>query len=132
MAGGRGEYGANLFGRGGLIEMIGKDLLQILQHSIGVDQYGQGPQYRNHFATGPGGKDFDKCRQLTELGLMEDLGTRKLWGDMHCFVVTPLGIDAVALQSPAPPKLSRGQKRYREYLASSDCFKNFRDFLRYK
>jgi hypothetical protein len=28
-----------------------------------------------------------------------------------------------------PRKLTRSQKRYREYLANRDCFENFRDFL---
>jgi hypothetical protein len=111
--------------------MIEKELLQILQHSIGVDQYGQGEQYRNHFATGPGGKDFEKCQELESLGLMEDLGKRSMWGDMHCFVVTPKGIDTVALESPTPPKISKSKARYKEYLDSADCFENFRDFLRY-
>ena len=108
-----------------------KELLHILQHSLGVDQYGQGNQYRNHFATGPGGKDFDLCQQLAEMGLMKDLGTKRIWGDMHCFIVTPAGIDAVAIESPAPPKISRGKKRYLEYLEVADCFDSFRDFLRY-
>lgn len=108
-----------------------KELLHILQHSIGVDQYGQGDQYRNHFATGPGGKDFEKCQQLCGMGLMRDLGTRNIWGNMHCFVVTQKGIEAVAIESPSPPKISRSKKRYQEYLENADCFDNFRDFLRY-
>ncbi|ADW17181.1 hypothetical protein Despr_1008 [Desulfobulbus propionicus DSM 2032] len=108
-----------------------KELLHILQHSLGVDQYGHGEQYRNHFATDPGGKDFAKCQQLAEIGLMKDLGTRKLWGDMHCFVVTPAGKEAVALHSPAPPKISKSKRRYQEYLECADCFESFRDFLRY-
>lgn len=106
-------------------------LLHILQHSLGVDQYGQGSQYRNHFATAPGGKDFELCEQLQELGLMKDVGARPVWGDMHCFVVTPKGIDAVALESPQPPKLSRSKKRYQEYLKMAACFESFHDFLRY-
>ncbi|MHB0986236.1 MAG: hypothetical protein ACYC05_11690 [Sulfuricella sp.] len=33
--------------------------LHILQHSLGLDKYGDGNQYRNHFVTGPGSTDFD-------------------------------------------------------------------------
>lgn len=108
-----------------------KELLHILQHSLGVDQYGQGEQYRNHFATGPGGKDFLKCQQLTELGFMKDLGKRKLWGDMHCFVVTPKGADAVAAESPPPPKISRSKARYKRFLEYGDMFDSFIDFCRW-
>lgn len=107
------------------------ELLHILQHSLGVDQYGQGEQYRNHFATGPGSKDFDNCGKLVGLGLMKDLGTREVWGDMHCFVVTKKGKEAVAVESPKPPKVSRSKRRYQEYLELGDCFANFKDFLRY-
>jgi len=108
-----------------------KALLHILQHSLGVDQYGQGNQYRNHFAASSGDKDFDRCQRLVEMGFMANLGQREIWGDLHCFIVTPAGVEAVAVESPRPPKLSRGQKRYREYLKIADCFENFRDFLRY-
>jgi len=111
--------------------MMDKNLLHILQHSLGVDQYGQGNQYRNHFATDPGCKDFQLCEQLSGMGLMKDLGKREIWGAMHCFVVTQKGIDAVAKESPNPPKLSRSQKRYQEYLEFSDCFDSFREFLEY-
>lgn len=109
-----------------------KELLQILQHSLGVDQYGQGNQYRNHFAANPESKDFSICQRLAEMGLMKNLGTKKsIFGDLNFFIVTPAGIDAVALHSPAPPKISKSKKRYQEYLKIADCFDNFKDFLRY-
>lgn len=107
------------------------DLLHILQHSLGVDKYGRGRQYRNHFATGPGSTDYPICEKLCEMGLMQDLGTRKIWGHLHCFIVTKKGIDAVALESPSPPKLTRSQKRYQEYLKIGDCFDSFHHYLRY-
>ena len=92
--------------------------LHILQHSLGLDRHGEGRQYRNHFVTGPGSKDFESCRALADAGYMKDHGPRKLAGGDHCFTVTPQGIDAVALQSPPRPKLTRSQQRYREYLAA--------------
>ena len=108
-----------------------KELLHILQHSLGVDQYGQGDQYRNHFATSPGSDDFPKCQKLTEKGFMKDLGARELWGDMHCFIVTPSGVDAVALESPQPPKIPRGKARYQRFLEYGDMFDSFIEFCRW-
>lgn len=108
--------------------------LHILQHSLGLDQYGEGNQYRNHFATGPGSKDFDDCVSLTELGLMHDFGTRSWTGDMHCFVVTDAGIKYVAENSskrPPAPKVSRSKARYSRFLEYGDMFDSFLDFCRW-
>jgi hypothetical protein len=93
--------------------------LHILQHSLGLDQYGEGRQYRNHFCTGPGSTDFDDCRALVADGLMTERAGNALSGGDSVFQVTPKGIDYVALNSPQrppEPKLTRSQKRYREYL----------------
>lgn len=112
-----------------------KNKLHILQHSLGLDQYGEGRQFRNHFATGPGGQDFSDCVALAEMGLMEDYGTRSFTGDMHCFVVTAAGIDYVALNSPKrppAPKISRSKQRYRDYLRVADCFESFFHYLKCK
>jgi len=105
--------------------------LHILQHSLGVDKHGQGNQYRNHFCTGPGSDDFAECNQLVALGMMKDHGPSATAGGMHYFQVTAKGIDAVALQSPPPPKLSRGQLRYREFLRS-ELNMRFGDWLKWK
>jgi len=110
---------------------MNNEQLHILQHSLGLDKYGQGEQYRNSFVTGKGSKDFDKCNSLVVAGFMVDHGPQKLAAGSHFFRVTPAGVDAVALESPEPPKLTRGQKRYQEYLKNADCFESFRDFLRY-
>ena len=95
-------------------------LLHILQHSLGVDQFGQGRQYRNHFATSPGSKDFDDCSSLVEMGLMIDHGPLAISGRMHCFCVTPAGVDVVAMESPSPPKKTRSQIDY-EYVSEITC-----------
>lgn len=102
--------------------------LHILQHSLGLDSFGQGRSHRNHFVTDPEGSDGQKIQKLIELGFMLDLGAQALASGMHCYKVTPAGVDAVALQSPLPPKLAAGQQRYRRYLRS-DGFESFRDFL---
>lgn len=106
--------------------------LHILQHSLGVDKYGEGAQHRNHFVTGPGSADYSICQGLVQLGLMRIRSMSKaLTGGDDCFVVTPQGVDYVALNSPAKPpepKLTRSKKNYRDYLRS-ECSESFRDWM---
>ena len=105
--------------------------LHILQHSLGLDQYGDGNQYRNHFVTGEGSTDFEDCRALVADGLMTERSGNALSGGCSVFHVTPKGVDFVALNSPKrppEPKLTRSQKRYREFL-SADCGLSFREWL---
>lgn len=71
-------------------------LLHILQHSLGLSRQGAGRQYRNHFCTGPGSKDFDACRQLVADGLMTERAGSELSGGDSVFIVTPKGVDLVA------------------------------------
>ena len=106
-------------------------LLHILQHSLGLDEYGRGTRYRNHFCTGPGSKDFEYCQTLAEQGLMVDHGPRKMFAGDHLFEVTAAGDDAVRECSPKPPKLTRSQKRYRAYLEVADCYVDFKHYLKY-
>lgn len=104
-------------------------LLHILQHSLGLDEYGRGTRYRNHFCTGPGSKDFAMCQELAEQGLMVAHGPRKIMGGDHLFAVTTAGDDAVREHSPKPPKLSRSQRRYLAYLEVADCYDSFKHYL---
>jgi hypothetical protein len=106
------------------------ELLHILQHSLGLNRYGQGSTYRNYYVAG--GKDSDKCRELVALGYMEERKGNCLSGGDPVFHVTSKGVDYVALNSPLPPKLTRSQKTYQEYLKLGDCFDNFKQFLMYK
>lgn len=94
------------------------DLLHILQHSLGVDEYGQGRQYRNHFVAG--GDDVTLCRELVSLGYMSERQATQLSGGDPWFQVTPAGIDAVALFSPAPPP-PRKRTQWDEYLDHDSC-----------
>jgi hypothetical protein len=93
--------------------------LQILQHALGLDEYGRGTFYRNHFCAG--GKDERLCRELVEAGHMEQVPTSELFPYFNCRV-TPKGIDYVAFNSPTPPKLTRSQQRYRRYLQSDSGY----------
>lgn len=47
---------------------INKDQLKILQHSLGVDEFGEGSMYKNHFCAG--GDDVPICDSLVATGLM--------------------------------------------------------------
>lgn len=106
-----------------------KELLHILQHSLGLDEYGQGNQYRNHFVAG--GDDARKCRELVAIGFMQERKDNGLTGGSPWFSVTTQGIDAVALESPAPPKVSKSKQRYRRFLEYGDSFDSFLDFCRW-
>jgi len=105
------------------------DLLHILQHSLGADRYGRGTQYRNRFVTGPGSDDFAKCNELTQLGFMFDHGPQPMTGGMHCFTVTETGKSEMREHSPQPPKLSRSQQRYQQFLEGGG-FMKFGEWLR--
>lgn len=107
---------------------LSSELLHVLQHSLGVDKYGQGNQYRNHYVTSPECKDGKLCQELVGHGFMKDHGPQSLASGMHCYSVTPNGIDAVAFKSPNPPKLTRSKKRYAEFLRS-DCGLTFAEWI---
>lgn len=111
--------------------------LQILQHSLGRDQYGQRPKislhedYRNYFYTGPGCNDFDLCKALVKSGLMKQSNAvNHSKHEMYYFHVTDKGIDAVNRLSPKPPILSKAKKRYQQYL-ESECVESFGEWLKF-
>lgn len=100
--------------------------LEILQHAIGADQYGIGGGNRNHFCAGPA--DEPTCRSLVDLGYMRQHRTTEAYPYYNCSV-TDTGRDAVAEQSPKPPKLTRSQRRYRRFL-EADTGGSFREWLK--
>jgi hypothetical protein len=104
-----------------------KDGLHILQHSLGVDQYGQGNMYRDHFVGGPGHSDYEACMSLAADGLMTRHENKHVV-DGVIFIVTDAGRDFVRENSPPPPKLTRSQKRYHKYL-DADSHLSFGDWL---
>ena len=105
--------------------------LHILQHALGLDDYGQGHAYRNRFVTTPSTVDWPLCMAHVEAGRMERRGPHELFGgeESYCFVVTDAGRQYVKEHSPEPPRLSRSQRRYRAYLAA-DCGMPFGEWLR--
>lgn len=102
-------------------------LLHILQHSLGVDRYGRGTQYRNHFVAGF--DDLENCRELVRLGFMVERPASVLTGGDPVFFVTDAGKRAMRELSPKPPKLTRSQKRYRAWL-DSDSGYSFGEWLK--
>ena len=94
--------------------------LDILQHSLGLDQYGQGTAYRNHFCAG--GDDESVCRELIALGHMQQHPTTEWLPYFNCSV-TDSGREAVRRESPKPPKLTRSQKNYRAFLGADSGLK---------
>jgi hypothetical protein len=109
----------------GRLRAMTSEQLQILQHALGVDEYGQGSMYRNHFCAG--GKDEEICRELVEMGYMTRF-TRSYLPYYNC-TVTNEGKAAMRRESPKPPKLTRSQKRYRDFLNADTGF-SFGEYLR--
>lgn len=105
--------------------------LHILQHSLGVNEYGEGRQYRNHFCTGPGSNDYDNCLALVAEGLMTRNKGSEISGGDDIFCVTQKGIAHIKQHSPKPPKLTRSQQNYQDYLDADTCEK-FGDWLKFK
>lgn len=107
--------------------------LEILQHTLGVDEYGRTPKgftpyTRNHFCAGEA--DESDCRALVEAGLMVE-HQRTQWLPYFNCSATDAGKKAMHAASPAPPKLSRSKKRYLAYL-DADCDMKFGDWLKYR
>jgi len=69
--------------------------LHILRHSLGLNDSGEGREYRNHFATDAETKDGLDCQRLCALGLMRDTGTLAVWSHLRCYTVTGEGVDFV-------------------------------------
>lgn len=112
---------------------LAAELLQILQHTIGADQFGDFGTYpsRNHFVTSEGSKDIKHCRELVALGLMREHPAKSFCRDCPWFSVTGEGIEAVKMFSPPTPKISRSKARYQRFLEYGECFKNFIEFCRW-
>jgi hypothetical protein len=101
--------------------------LEILQHALGLDRYGRGRETRNHFCAGSA--DEPTCRELIALGFMQQHRTTEVFPYFNCSV-TDEGKSAVRRESPKPPKLTRGQRRYRAFLRA-DCGYSFLEWLKY-
>lgn len=104
-------------------------LLDILQHAVGVDAFGQGRRYRNHFVTGEGSVDWPICLDAVTRGLMVRRESALTGGD-SLFLVTAAGQHFVTDNSPAPPKRTRAQMRYARWLAADWFAGSFGEWLK--
>lgn len=105
--------------------------LHILQHALGLDEYGRGTMYRSHFVTGEGGEDHADCMALVASGYMGVRKNHPLAGGDDAFWVTEAGKRAAVENSPAPPKLTRSQQNYQDFL-NYDGSLSFMEFLKMK
>lgn len=105
--------------------------LHILQHSLGVDKYGQGRPYRDHYCVGlDNAGTLADLRYLVSQGWMREGRTINEGRDQY-FHVTQLGLSAMKGHSPKPPKVSRGRQRYLEFL-NADSGMSFGEFLKWR
>jgi hypothetical protein len=114
--------------------MLTKSQLHILQHTLGLNQYGKDPQggavgHRNHFVAGEGHSEYPIIADLVLAGYMVKRSPCAVTD--HWFSVTDAGRAAVQNESPKPPKLSRSKQRYKRYLEFGDGFDSFIEFCRW-
>lgn len=107
-------------------QLLTAGALAILQHSLGADSYGHPQGQRNHYVAG--GADVALCRGLVRQALMTEHPATALTGGSPWFQVTPAGRTRMQAESPAVPKLTRAQQRYRDYLAG-DSHESFGQWL---
>lgn len=104
--------------------------LQIIRHSLGLDDCGSGRAYRNHFCTGPESDDFKTCEALVAEEMMSRRGPSDLSGGDFTYHVTKKGRDFEEANRPLVKKLTRSQERYRRFL-NADTGWSFREFLKH-
>lgn len=73
--------------------------LEILRHSLGLDDGWRGRAWRNHFVAGGG--DETVCRELVARGLMVEGRRSELTGGDPVFFVTELGKVAASVRQLA-------------------------------
>lgn len=99
--------------------------LDLLRHTIGWGRESN----RNHFVAGEGSANCDICRALVNEGRMVEYAPSDLTGGDPLFLATPAGREWTAANAPPAPKLTPGQRRYRDYL-KSDSNLAFGDWLK--
>ena len=103
--------------------------LHILQHSLGSDKYGRGYS-RDYYCVGVEDEiTLKDIRFLVSQGWMRAGHTINEGRDQYYFV-TSLGLSAMVGESPKPPKLTRAQQRYQDFL-HADCGMSFGKYLKW-
>ncbi len=103
--------------------------LHILRHALGVGDGGLDRSYRNHFVMGEGGADHKHCMALVARGFMVQRAGNAITGGDDLFTVNEAGRAAVQEHTPPPPKLTRSQQRFQQFL-NYDGGVTFGEYLR--
>lgn len=99
--------------------------LDLMRHALG---YNYSPRHdRNMFCAGIGTDDHAEILKLCDVGLMR-AGRAINEGTSRYYFVTEEGHALVRAKQPPAPKLTRSQKRYREWL-HADVGCSFREWL---
>jgi len=108
-----------------------KDQLAILQHTLGADQYGHVRHERNYFGTNKNFHDGIICESLLALGYMTSQeGDQAIFPVETFYFATKSGKQAMQDESPKPPKKTKGQRRYEEWLRGASDFVSFGEWLK--
>ena len=94
--------------------------LHVLQHSLGLNEYGHGAGHRNYFVTGIGSTDYPHCVAAVADGLMTQTHGNSITGGDDVFRVTPAGMVWVQEHSPKAPTLTSAQRAYRDWLRADN------------
>lgn len=81
--------------------------LHVLQHALGIDEYGRGESYRNSYVASEGHHSWALLIDLEAAGFMVRCGPHDLFGGGYRFMVTEAGRAYVREHSPKPPKRAR-------------------------
>jgi len=108
---------------------VADPLDQILCHMRGLDEWTH-KAYRNLYVTSEGAPELAQLRELEAGGFVyQSQSPGFIPKESRCFRCTDLGkARAQSAHIRAKPKLTRGQKRYRDWLAE-DSSRTFAEFL---
>lgn len=105
--------------QGGLIDPVVMPFYHLLHHTLGITDPNQFDSYRNFFEASDGHTDLPGLLELCKAELMiEGKSPSFCHQDSRTFYVTQKGREVAFETRPKPPKLTRGQRRYRTYLRS--------------
>jgi len=100
---------------------------RLMHHTCGLSN----GESRNWFVTNPTSKDGVEFEKLINGGLAIKQAAPSWAGDKVIYSLTEKGKQIAKDTMPKPPKLTRGQKRYKRFLEYGDCFDSFIEFCRW-
>jgi hypothetical protein len=106
--------------------------LEILLHTLGLDNDKVIEPYRNYFVASDDHSDLPTILRLIDLGFMQENRAPVFLKDGdRVFCVTEIGKFFAIKNRPRPPKRTRSQKRYDAFVNIADVYPDltFREFL---